>query len=134
MNKYKIKESEQMLLEDGAAALSRYRGIKGITQTELGSRVGVGKARICKIESGKNTSVDTLNTSYAALGMTLNVSVEPDLSSEEKVFLAYDLVDQIAHYAKSNDIGEHEAYKRLDREGRIEKFILNYDIFKDNVI
>ena len=134
MKKYEVKDTEPMLLEDSAAAIYGYRRLKGLTQSEFGARLGVGKSQVCKIESGKNTSVKTLSESYGALGLSLGVYVEPDISPEEKVFLVYDLVDQIALYAKNNGISESQAYRILDREGRVDRFILNYDIFSDNVL
>ena len=135
MKEYKEKAPlEALRLEDSGAAISHYRSAKGLTQSEFGALLGVGKSQVCKIESGRNTSVKTLVASYGALGLSPGIIVEPDLSPEERVFLAYDIVDQIALYAKRNNLSEQEAYRRLDREGRVDRFILNYDIFKDNVI
>ena len=34
---------------------------KGLTQEELGKRIGVGKAQISKIESGKGLTIKTLS-------------------------------------------------------------------------
>ena len=42
----------------------------GLTQEELGERVGVGKAQISKIESGKGLTIKTVTKVLDALGMS----------------------------------------------------------------
>ena len=46
---------------------------KGLTQEELGERVGVGKAQISKIESGKGLTIKTVTKVLDALGMSVSV-------------------------------------------------------------
>ncbi|WP_288604716.1 helix-turn-helix transcriptional regulator, partial [uncultured Phocaeicola sp.] len=43
---------------------------KGLTQEELGKRIGVGKAQISKIESGKGLTIKTITKVLDALGMS----------------------------------------------------------------
>ena len=40
---------------------------KGLTQEELGKRIGVGKAQISKIESGKGLTIKTITKVLDAL-------------------------------------------------------------------
>lgn len=47
---------------------------KGLTQEELGKRIGVGKAQISKIESGKGLTIKTITKVLDALGMYLLLS------------------------------------------------------------
>lgn len=44
---------------------------KGLTQEELGKRIGVGKAQISKIESGKGLTIKTITKVLDALGICL---------------------------------------------------------------
>ena len=47
---------------------------KGLTQEELGKRIGVGKAQISKIESGKGLTIKTITKVLDALGMSASLS------------------------------------------------------------
>ena len=49
---------------------------KGLTQEELGERVGVGKAQISKIESGKGLTIKTVTKVLDALGMSVSVVLQ----------------------------------------------------------
>ena len=46
---------------------------KGLTQEELGKRIGVGKAQISKIESGKGLTIKTITKVLDALGMSASI-------------------------------------------------------------
>lgn len=49
---------------------------KGLTQRELGEKLGIGEPTVNKYESGKqNPTVDTLKRIADALGVTLNISL-----------------------------------------------------------
>ena len=49
---------------------------KGLTQEELGKRIGVGKAQISKIESGKGLTIKTITKVLDALGMSASVILQ----------------------------------------------------------
>ena len=49
---------------------------KGLTQEELGRRIGVGKAQISKIESGKGLTIKTITKVLDALGMYASVILQ----------------------------------------------------------
>ena len=121
-------------LQDCGTAISGYRRMKNLSQEKLGEAIGVKRAQICKLESGRNTSVDTLTAVYDAMGLTVETKAEPQLDEDVKVFLVYDLVEAIRKYAVNQGLTEREAYRRLDARGRIVRYIYNYDIFKDNVL
>ena len=52
---------------------------KGLTQEELGKRIGVGKAQISKIESGKGLTIKTITKVLDALGMSASVILQLSL-------------------------------------------------------
>ena len=49
---------------------------KGLTQEELGKRIGVGKAQISKIESGKGLTIKTITKVLDALGMSASIILQ----------------------------------------------------------
>ena len=57
------------------------RTSKRMTQEELGELVGVGKAQISKIESGKGLTIKTVTKVLGALGLSASVS----LRNEQKI-------------------------------------------------
>lgn len=51
-------------------AIKAERKRQGLTQEQLGERMGIQKARVSKIERGKNISYSTVNRTFRALGAT----------------------------------------------------------------
>lgn len=52
------------------------RKAKGLTQKELGERLGIGEPTVSKYESGKqNPTIETLEEIANALGVELNISL-----------------------------------------------------------
>ena len=50
---------------------------QGLSQAELGERLGIGKAQISKLENSiKNARLDTIERVFRALGMKSRISVE----------------------------------------------------------
>lgn len=49
-------------------AIRQTRKKQGLTQEQLGERIGVKKAQISRIESGKSITYDTLRRVFQALG------------------------------------------------------------------
>lgn len=47
----------------------------GMTQAEVGDRIGVGRATISKIESGKGLTFDTINRMAEALDADVSVAL-----------------------------------------------------------
>ena len=67
---------------DNISAMIRDERLRrGMTQEELGELVGVGKAQISKIESGKGLTIKTVTKVLGALGLSASVS----LKSEQRV-------------------------------------------------
>lgn len=60
-------------LENIGSIIRNERIRKGLTQEELGERVGVGKAQISKIESGKGLTIKTVTKVLDALSISASV-------------------------------------------------------------
>ena len=56
-----------------------------MTQTEVGARIGVGRATISKIESGKGWTFDTINRVAKALEADVTVALTPKVSHGKEV-------------------------------------------------
>lgn len=68
-------------LENIGSIIRNERIRKGLTQEELGERVGVGKAQISKIESGKGLTIKTVTKVLDALSISASVVLkdEPEI-------------------------------------------------------
>lgn len=110
---------------------------KGLTQKELGERLGDGKAQISKIEIGKELTIKTITKELDALGMSASVvkKNEPEIN---KNVIAY-IVAVISEFAKSHHLSVREASNYLIRFKGIDLlFTENYDaehlfLFDDSV-
>ena len=55
-----------------------YRRAHGLTQSELGGRVGVQKSQISKLENNaRNVTIDTLQRVFSALQIVVKIKLEP---------------------------------------------------------
>lgn len=58
--------------------ISILRKSKGMTQSELGTRIGVKKAQISRLESSaRNTTIQTLQKVFNALEVSATIRIEP---------------------------------------------------------
>lgn len=85
----------------------------GLTQAEVGERIGVGRATISKIESGKGLTFDTINRMANALETNVTVSLTPKVS-HDKAVIEY-IVTAITEFAKKNLLTVKEASNYLLR-------------------
>lgn len=69
-------------LENIGLMIRNERLRKGLTQEELGERVGVGKAQISKIERGKGLTIKTVTKVLDALGMSVSVVLKGEQLSD----------------------------------------------------
>ena len=79
MKNPKFVEEYEALSEEFAIvnALIAARTHAGMTQEDVASKMQVSQARIAKIESGSNISVNALKRYAEATGTTLNISLDP---------------------------------------------------------
>ncbi len=85
----------------------------GMTQAEVGERIGVGRATISKIESGKGLTFDTINRVADALDAEVTVALTPKVSHGKEV-IEY-IVTAITEFAKRNFLTIKEASNYLLR-------------------
>lgn len=85
----------------------------GMTQTEIGERIGVGRATISKIESGKGLTFDTINRMANALDADVTISLSPK-GNHTKEVIEY-AVTAISEFAKKNLLTIREASNYLLR-------------------
>ena len=109
---------------------------KGLTQEELGERVGVGKAQISKIESGKGLTIKTVTKVLDALGMSASVILQNTQTIDKNV-IAY-VVAAISEFAKTHHISVREANNYLIRFKGLDFLTEHYDAehlfsFEDSV-
>jgi len=109
---------------------------KGLTQEELGERVGVGKAQISKIESGKGLTIKTVTKVLDALGMSASVVLQNTQTIDKNV-IAY-VVTAISEFAKTHHISVREANNYLIRFKGLDFLTEHYDAehlfsFEDSV-
>lgn len=109
---------------------------KGLTQEELGERVGVGKAQISKIESGKGLTIKTVTKVLDALGMSASVILQNTQTIDKNV-IAY-VVTAISEFAKTHHISVREANNYLIRFKGLDFLTEHYDAehlfsFEDSV-
>lgn len=109
---------------------------KGLTQEELGERVGVGKAQISKIESGKGLTIKTVTKVLDTLGMSASVVLQNTQTIDKNV-IAY-VVAAISEFAKTHHISVREANNYLIRFKGLDFLTEHYDAehlfsFEDSV-
>ena len=109
---------------------------KGLTQEELGERVGVGKAQISKIESGKGLTIKNVTKVLDALGMSASVVLQNTQTIDKNV-IAY-VVAAISEFAKTHHISVREANNYLIRFKGLDFLTEHYDAehlfsFEDSV-
>lgn len=85
----------------------------GMTQAEVGDKIGVGRATISKIESGKGLTFDTINRVAKALDADVRVDLTPKVSQGKEV-VEY-VVTAISEFAKRNFLTLKEASNYLLR-------------------
>lgn len=112
-------------LENIGSIIRNERIRKRLTQEELGERVGVGKAQISKIESGKGLTIKTVTKVLDALGISASVVLknEPEI---DKNVIAY-IVATISEFAKSYHLSVREASNYLIRFKGIDFLTEHYD-------
>lgn len=98
---------------------------KGLTQEELGERVGVGKAQISKIESGKGLTIKTVTKVLDALGMSASIVLQKTQTIDKNV-IAY-IIAAISEFAKTYHISVREANNYLIRFKGIDFLTEHYD-------
>ena len=99
---------------DNIGALIRSeRTRRGMTQEELGKKVGVGKAQISKIESGRGLTIRTVTKVLDALGLSASVRLLAMVPVDRRV-IGY-IVANIGEFACTHGMTVREASNYLNR-------------------
>lgn len=112
-------------LENIGSIIRNERLRKGLTQEELGERVGVGKAQISKIESGKGLTIKTVIKVLDSLGMSASIVLQ-NAQTIDKNVIAY-IVTIISEFAKTHHLSVSEASNYLIRFKGIDFITKHYD-------
>ncbi len=86
---------------------------RSLTQEELGAKVGVGKAQISKIESGKGLTIKTVTKVLDALDLSATIRLTNSQPIDKRV-IGY-VVACINIFAKSYNLNVREASNYLNR-------------------
>jgi transcriptional regulator with XRE-family HTH domain len=98
---------------------------RGMTQEELGELVGVGKAQISKIESGKGLTIKTVTKVLGALGLSASVSLKSEQRIGRRV-VGY-IVAAINEFAAAHRMTMREAGNYLLRYKGIDFLAEHYE-------
>lgn len=89
--------SDTVWVMDAAAVLRDVRRLAGLSLRELAARAGTSHSTLAAYESGRKTPrVDTLQRICRAAGYSLDVSLTPRLTQEERDATAEALIDLLA--------------------------------------
>lgn len=98
---------------------------RGLTQEELGRRIGVGKAQISKIESGKGLTVKTVTKVLKALNLSASIKLTGSNRINLRV-IGY-IVAVINEFARAYNITVREASNYLSRYKGIDFLTEHYE-------
>ena len=98
---------------------------RGMTQEELGAKVGVGKAQISKIESGKGLTIKTVTKVLDALNVSASVRLVSSRSIDKRV-IGY-IVAVISEFAGAYNMTIREASNYLNRYKGLEFLMEHYE-------
>lgn len=111
---------------DNIGALIRDERIRqGLTQEELGAKIGVGKAQISKIEKGSGLTIKTVTKVLEALDLTASVRLRNATRIDKRV-IGY-VVASISEFAKAHDMTVREASNYLNRYKGLEFLTEHYE-------
>lgn len=98
---------------------------RGMTQEELGSKLGVGKAQISKIESGKGLTIKTVTRVLDALNLSASVKFVGSKKIDKRI-IGY-VVAVINEFAKRYNLTVREASNYLNRYNGLKFLTEHYE-------
>lgn len=97
----------------------------GLTQEELGEKVGVTKSEISKIENGRGITFSTINKLSDALGVSARSGVKAENSVSGDVI--HYIVMSLGMFARQSNLSKKEACNYLSRFKGLQFTIDNYE-------
>ena len=70
--RHKVKSQRQKELE----AIKQAREAQKLTQAELGEKMGVQRAQVCRLESGKSITLSSMMRAFRALGVQVALEMK----------------------------------------------------------
>lgn len=110
--------------EIGSLFLKRRKEL-GLTQQQLGEKVGVTKSEISKIENGRGITFSTINKLSEALGVSAQIELKPN--SEISLNVIHYIVMSMGMFARQFRLTKKEACNYLSRFKGLEFSIENYE-------
>ena len=109
----------------GSLILKRRREL-GLTQEQLGEKVGVTKSEISKIENGRGITLSTLNK----LSKAMDVSAEIELRPQKPIStdIIHYVVMSMGKFARQYNLSKREACNYLSRFKGLQFTINNYEV------
>lgn len=98
---------------------------RGMTQEELGEKVGVGKAQISKIEGGKGLTIKTVTKVLDALKLSASVQLRAKNLMDRRI-IGY-VIASISEFAKAHNLTIKEASNYLNRYKGIDFLTEHYE-------
>ncbi|EKC73558.1 protein containing Helix-turn-helix type 3 domain protein, partial [human gut metagenome] len=113
-------------IEEIGKLIRKERNNLGLTQDELGQKVGVGKAQISKIENGQGSRISTLKKVLDTLNLTATVELNAAATGINKKLIEY-VVANISEFAKKYDLTIREASNYLNLHKGLSFLEQHYD-------
>lgn len=110
--------------EIGSLFLQRRKEL-GLTQQQVGDRVGVTKSEISKIENGRGITFSTINRLSEALGVTAHIELKP--KPEVSLNVIHYIVMSMGMFARQFKLTKKEACNYLLRFKGLEFAVENYE-------
>ena len=103
----------------------RLRKELGLTQQQLGEKVGVTKSEISKIENGRGITFSTINRLSEALGVSAQVVLKP--AGTVSPDMIHYIVMSLGMFARRYNLTKKEACNYLARFKGLDFSIRNYE-------
>lgn len=110
--------------EIGSLFLKRRKEL-GLTQKQLGEKVGVAKSEISKIENGRGITFSTINKISEALGVSAEIELKPD--NPVSTDIIHYIVMSMGIFARQHNLTKKEACNYLSRFKGLQFSIENYE-------
>jgi transcriptional regulator with XRE-family HTH domain len=109
----------------GMLFLKRRKSL-GLTQQELGDKVGVSKSEISKIENGRAITISTINKLSEELGVYPEISLRPADRIDRNII--YYISMCLGRFSKQHNLSRREACNYLSRFKGLQFAIDNYEV------
>lgn len=109
----------------GTLFLQRRKAL-GLTQAQLGTKIGVSKSEISKIENGRGITIATINHLSKALGVSAEINLKPlPPTSSDQIHYT---VMCLGQFARQYRLTKREACNYLSRFKGLAFSIDNYEV------